>query len=135
MLGAGMPGRSGRTPAVALPWGSKSMRRVGRSAAASAAARLTAVVVFPTPPFWFTTLRTRAMYPPCFTWNVRLALAVRIARGDYKKRPLVLQPHDFARQHDALHSASRRRGTSTRGEDDGAARPDERPGEADGCAR
>src|SRR6476661_1637115 len=40
------------TPLVAFPWGSASRRRVRRSAMASEAARLTAVVVFPTPPFW-----------------------------------------------------------------------------------
>src|SRR5690606_31436547 len=41
------------SPDPALPWGSRSMRRVRRSAAAKDAARFTAVVVFPTPPFWF----------------------------------------------------------------------------------
>ena len=35
------------------------MRRVRRSAAASEAARLTAVVVLPTPPFWFAMVRMR----------------------------------------------------------------------------
>src|SRR6266568_7751567 len=34
------------------------MRSVRRSAAASEAARFTAVVVFPTPPFWFAMVRT-----------------------------------------------------------------------------
>src|SRR5438445_2215760 len=42
-------------PVVALPCGSRSTSRVGRSASARPAARLTAVVVLPTPPFWFTT--------------------------------------------------------------------------------
>src|SRR5688572_16177452 len=42
-------------PVVALPCGSRSARRVGRPARASPAARLTAVVVLPTPPFWLTT--------------------------------------------------------------------------------
>ena len=37
----------------ALPCGSRSMRSVRRSLAAREAARLTAVVVLPTPPFWF----------------------------------------------------------------------------------
>src|SRR3954470_962670 len=45
---------------VALPCGSRSMSNTRRSACASAAARLTLVVVLPTPPFWFTTARTRA---------------------------------------------------------------------------
>src|SRR6476620_9669268 len=40
------------TPLVAFPWGSASRMSVRRSAIASEAAKLTAVVVFPTPPFW-----------------------------------------------------------------------------------
>src|ERR1700681_3889620 len=39
--------------AVALPCESQSTRRVGCSEAARQAAKLTAVVVLPTPPFWF----------------------------------------------------------------------------------
>src|ERR1700724_138688 len=39
--------------AVALAWESQSTRRVGCSAVAKQAAKLTAVVVLPTPPFWF----------------------------------------------------------------------------------
>src|SRR5512134_3275472 len=41
------------TPLDAFDCGSRSTSRVGRSAAARLAARLTAVVVLPTPPFWF----------------------------------------------------------------------------------
>src|SRR5258708_34454141 len=41
--------------AVALAWESQSTRSVGCSAVARQAARFTAVVVFPTPPFWFAT--------------------------------------------------------------------------------
>ena len=37
------------------------MRSVRRSAAASEAARFTAVVVLPTPPFWFAMVRMRLM--------------------------------------------------------------------------
>ena len=37
---------------LALPWGSKSINRTFFFVAANAAERLTAVVVFPTPPFW-----------------------------------------------------------------------------------
>src|SRR5579862_8078090 len=47
------------TPLLALPCGSRSTRSVLRSAAATLAARFTAVVVFPTPPFWLTTAMTR----------------------------------------------------------------------------
>src|ERR1700685_2623332 len=48
--------RSGVKPsaAVALAWGSRSMSRVRQPAWARQAARLTAVVVLPTPPFWLT---------------------------------------------------------------------------------
>src|SRR5439155_454905 len=50
-------------PVVAFPWGSRSTISVGRSASASPAAKLTAVVVFPTPPFWFTTARLLGHHP------------------------------------------------------------------------
>src|SRR5690606_25197342 len=40
-------------PEVALPCGSASTRRTFLPARARPAARLMAVVVFPTPPFWF----------------------------------------------------------------------------------
>src|SRR5689334_9257970 len=46
------------TPVVALPCGSESISRTRKSLAASEAARLIAVVVFPTPPFWFVTAIT-----------------------------------------------------------------------------
>src|SRR6202790_3170409 len=51
---------------VALPWGSRSISRTRRLVAVSEAARLTAVVVFPTPPFWFATAMTRFM--TCSIW-------------------------------------------------------------------
>src|SRR5215212_7900456 len=60
-----MLGPSGRwrpMPLVALAWGSPSTRRVRCSAVARLAARLTAVVVFPTPPFWLAMAMTR---PTC----------------------------------------------------------------------
>src|SRR5258706_15986702 len=53
--------RSTPTPLVALAWGSASTSRVRFSAAASDAARLTADVVLPTPPFWFAIAMTRPM--------------------------------------------------------------------------
>src|SRR6185369_9578834 len=49
---------------VALPCGSRSTSSTRRSAWARAAARLTLVVVLPTPPFWFTTASTRATSAP-----------------------------------------------------------------------
>src|SRR6266403_1577641 len=45
--------------AVEFAWESQSIRRVGWLAAARQAARFTAVVVFPTPPFWFATAMIR----------------------------------------------------------------------------
>src|SRR5438552_3978771 len=47
-------------PLVALPCGSPSTNRVRFSAAARLAARFTAVVVLPTPPFWLAIAITRA---------------------------------------------------------------------------
>src|SRR5688572_13008583 len=52
-------------PMVALPCGSRSMSSVRRLVAAREAARLTAVVVFPTPPFWFAMAITRFIAPKC----------------------------------------------------------------------
>src|ERR1700749_4024298 len=46
-------------PLVAFDWGSQSTRSVFTSAAANDAARLMAVVVLPTPPFWLATAITR----------------------------------------------------------------------------
>src|SRR5580704_14846645 len=45
-------------PPVVLAWGSQSMMRVGRPSRARDAAKLMAVVVLPTPPFWLTTAMT-----------------------------------------------------------------------------
>jgi hypothetical protein len=51
MVRSVVPGRI-PTPLEALPCGSMSTSSTLRSAAAKLAARLTAVVVLPTPPFW-----------------------------------------------------------------------------------
>jgi len=54
-----------------------SISSVALSASASPAARLTAVVVFPTPPFWLRIAIVLVTYAPCpisqrcFTWNIR----------------------------------------------------------------
>ena len=48
-------------PMVALPCGSRSISSTRRRVAASEAARLTAVVVLPTPPFWLAMAMTRFM--------------------------------------------------------------------------
>src|SRR5512139_3721080 len=49
---------------VALPCGSLSISSTLRCVAASDAARLTAVVVLPTPPFWLATAMTRFIRAP-----------------------------------------------------------------------
>src|SRR5690606_18693124 len=48
-------------PMVALPWGSRSISNTRLPSAARAAARLMAVVVLPTPPFWFAMQNTFAV--------------------------------------------------------------------------
>src|SRR5688572_9804110 len=48
------------SPVEAFPWGSRSMIRTRLPTAASAVARLTVVVVLPTPPFWLAMDMTRA---------------------------------------------------------------------------
>src|SRR6266571_4366651 len=96
------PGLSA-SPLVEDAWGSTSRRRVGLSAIARAAARLIAVVVFPTPPFWLAMAMTRPMEaevstgtrsrpqgmfhvehfggivvrPRCSTWNTRAGSSAR----------------------------------------------------------
>ena len=56
-----MPALSTPQPVVALPCGSMSISSTRRRIALKEAARLTAVVVLPTPPFWFATAITRFM--------------------------------------------------------------------------
>ena len=79
--------------AVELAWESQSMSRVGCSAAARQAAKFTAVVVFPTPPFWFATAMIRAkrflasenLAKPvsrCKMFHVKHHLVVEIVPGD-----------------------------------------------------
>src|SRR3989339_2004981 len=57
------------TPEEALACGSRSTRSVLFSITEREAARLTAVVVFPTPPFWLATVRIRATTGPPFPGN------------------------------------------------------------------
>src|SRR5262245_50374174 len=63
------------TPLVMLPCGSRSTTRMRWSASARDAARLMAVVVFPTPPFWFVT----AMMRPVTRLNLRLGHSPALA--------------------------------------------------------
>src|SRR6266851_3482565 len=61
MLARAWPSSSWRAkprPPVVLAWGSQSISSVERPSRARAAARLMAVVVLPTPPFWLTTAMT-----------------------------------------------------------------------------
>src|SRR5262245_35367926 len=46
------------SPVEALPWGSRSISRTVSPTAANAVARLIAVVVLPTPPFWLAIANT-----------------------------------------------------------------------------
>ena len=74
---------------VALAWESISIRRTFLLVAASEAAKFTAVVVFPTPPFWLATTKViKAVYyhffrglnskkPVFFTYGFRAASCVR----------------------------------------------------------
>src|SRR5512145_2488146 len=49
-------------PMVALPWGSRSITSTRWPTLARPAARLTVVVVLPTPPFWLATQKIFAMF-------------------------------------------------------------------------
>src|SRR5262249_19044220 len=51
-------------PVEALPWGSRSISRTCSPTAASAVARLIAVVVLPTPPFWLAMAKTCGFVGP-----------------------------------------------------------------------
>src|SRR3954469_10239171 len=64
MVGRSPCSRAAPRPLVAFPCGSRSTRRTRFSATASEAARFTAVVVFPTPPFWFAIARTDPIQEP-----------------------------------------------------------------------
>src|SRR5215469_556516 len=67
---------------VALPCGSRSISRTRRRVAAREAARLTAVVVLPTPPFWLATAITRFMRVSvhCLCHHPAAALRQSLAR-------------------------------------------------------
>jgi hypothetical protein len=81
--------------AVEFAWESQSMRRVGCSAAARQAAKFTAVVVFPTPPFWLATAMIRAKrflasenlaktVSRCKMFHVKHEFPVEIVPGDWQ---------------------------------------------------
>src|SRR5262245_34992939 len=58
-------------PVEALPCGSRSITSTCRPTAAKPVARLIAVVVLPTPPFWLAMAMTRAFRPASLTLTVR----------------------------------------------------------------
>src|ERR1700722_3040960 len=93
-------------PMVALPWGSRSMSNTRRLVAVSEAARFTAVVVLPTPPFWFATAMTRFMGKGTSCRSRRAPAAGRVLRfrplrrsgpgtREFHNMPLVVQPREL----------------------------------------
>ena len=66
-----------------VPLGIRSTRRTRLPAQASAEARFTAVVVLPTPPFWFTTAQTS----PTTADDSRFALKPQPRQDDSRKNP------------------------------------------------
>src|SRR5262249_5526230 len=79
-------------PEVAFAWGSRSTTSARSPASARQAARLIAVVVFPTPPFWFAIAKVRGRmrraygsprtFPALRSWTVH---------SNWRKRPWQLQ--------------------------------------------
>src|SRR5512145_977770 len=80
MLRSSSPPAAPPTPDEAFACGSRSTSSVFFSITEREAARLTAVVVFPTPPFWFATVRIRANACPPFPETQRY-LVPRRGRG------------------------------------------------------
>ena len=88
--------------AVALACESQSTSKVECSEAARHAARFTAVVVFPTPPFWFATAIIRANDPPKSRKVTRIAPSMQlVSRGTSRARPKRLS--SVPRGTDLLH--------------------------------
>src|SRR5438093_8178773 len=87
-----MRSRSMPTPLVELPWGSASMSSVFRSAVASEAARLTAVVVLPTPPFWLAIAITRDIISRCLAKSY---IAFKLTRTQYTSVSRETKEHTF----------------------------------------
>src|SRR5260221_11500554 len=97
------------SPVLALPCGSKSMTRTRFPTAASAVARLTAVVVLPTPPFWLTIARIRG----AFRGAAMLATGSTGSSAASSGAVMVCTDHLFQLQHRAggIRETSVRRGT------------------------
>jgi hypothetical protein len=73
-------------PLVEFPCGSESMRRTRFSAAARDAAMFTAVVVLPTPPFWFAMAITLPMEPPEDVKPDYFTIVIGISKEKTEKR-------------------------------------------------
>ena len=89
-------------PVVALPCGSRSISSTRRFIAVRLAARLTAVVVLPTPPFWLTTARIRLtpLHHDEMAFGVEPGHGQRGRRDDAERRR---QQRDFLVRKDAFH--------------------------------
>src|SRR5436305_5133617 len=83
-------------PIVALPCGSRSTTSVRRPSLASPAARLTVVVVLPTPPFWLAMQKMRIMLAGArFSWKYALAPAMWANPHDAAVRVQSRDDHGF----------------------------------------
>ena len=92
MLRSSSPPGVPPTPEVALACGSRSTSSVFFSITEREAARLTAVVVFPTPPFWLATVRIRTKTGPPFPGNTTVSCTTggRGAKGGNPARGYLL---------------------------------------------
>src|SRR5579884_1663930 len=81
-------------PVVLFPCGSQSTKRTFKSFEASDAAKLMAVVVLPTPPFWLATAmilpnaQTLTRFAICFTWNKRVDTLHNAVSRETRDAPL-----------------------------------------------
>src|SRR4051794_40044551 len=82
---------------VALPCGSRSISNTRRFVAASDAARLTLVVVLPTPPFWLVIAMTRCMGQR--VQRTQLSLQLVVAAADFHQMPLLIEPRNEEPMH------------------------------------
>src|SRR6266436_2206023 len=92
------------TPLVAFPWGSASSSSVRRSAIAREAARLTAVVVLPTPPFWLaiaTMWAMKGLIPVSTCWTIIYGyyrIACQVGHRDARQRHAQYRTQDARSQ-------------------------------------
>src|SRR5207248_1791266 len=96
MVGRSPWSRCTPRPLVALPCGSRSTSRTLRSCAASEAARLTAVVVLPTPPFWFAIASSSPIGSPTLPRAAVVATVMREYHGGSTRRKPPCLPMDRA---------------------------------------